>query len=695
MKQKILSGIMMLVATLLTVGCSDNDDYGISTDAVVKSITTGDAAVTAISATTSGTVSDLSKMSADRYQVGTIFSTDQNPTAGGVKQIGSLDENGNITAILTGLEEGTTYYYASYVTLQGKVTKYGDVKSFVATDADVATAAATDVTACHATFNGQATGVDEILGEIEAGFRYATSPDLLTNGVDFPLGEAAKSLSAAVKGLIPSTTYYYAAYNKVGDGYILGNTQSFTTADQEMEYVDLGLSVLWAKCNIGAEEESEAGILVGFGDQSFYNHSIDFGAYTPWDIAGTEEDVLYNLNIDGSAKMKSTMPTALQVEELLSKTTHTYETVNGVAGIRFTANNGNSIFLPVTGYRHGSDFADNGEGYYWTGNVSTVNEQYAKVLKISGDLATADVSQSFLGLAIRSVRLEEPVEEGIAIRNYNVVQGDIEDNGNYRVDIYNQWDGSGTGSDETAGVIPSEVNFQESISVTFTITGIGNATCNAFMCFADGTWATQNWGFNEDGNGSCVINGDGTYTMSLKGSGSGLGVFAIDFIGLSAAVGAENINVKIDKCVMDDWGTSLEFDNAKLVVGDIENNGNVRADIYNQWDGSNTGSPETCGVDINAINFSKRIGVTFEVTGTDGGTYNAFMCFADGTWATQNWGFNEDGNGSCVINGDGIYSMTLAGSGSQLGVFAIDIIGLGAAVGADNVKVRIAKIRVE
>ena len=189
MKQKILSGIMMLVATLLTVGCSDNDDYGISTDAVVKSITTGDAAVTAISATTSGTVSDLSKMSADRYQVGTIFSTDQNPTAGGVKQIGSLDENGNITAILTGLEEGTTYYYASYVTLQGKVTKYGDVKSFVATDADVATAAATDVTACHATFNGQATGVDEILGEIEAGFRYATSPDLLTNGVDVPLGE--------------------------------------------------------------------------------------------------------------------------------------------------------------------------------------------------------------------------------------------------------------------------------------------------------------------------------------------------------------------------------------------------------------------------------------------------------------------------------------------------------------------------
>ena len=685
----------MLVATLLTVGCSDNDDYGISTDAVVKSITTGDAAVTAISATTYGTVSDLSKMSADRYQVGTIFSTNQDPTTSGTKQIGSLDENGNISAVLTGLAEGTTYYYASYVTLQGKVTKYGDVKSFIATDADVATAAATDITACHATFNGQATGVDEILGDVETGFRYSTSPDDLALGVDVPLGEASKSLSQVVKGLLPSTTYYYAAYIKVGDGYIFGNVQSFTTSDQVMEYVDLGLSVLWAKCNIGAEVETESGILVGFGDQSFYNHSIDNNAYTPWDIAATEEDVLYNLSIDGSAKMKSTMPTATQVEELVSKTTQTFETVDGVAGVRFTAKNGNSIFLPLTGYRHGFDVIDNGEGYYWTGNVSTVNEQYAKVLKLSGDAASLDVSQSFLGLAIRSVRLEEPVEEGITIRNYNVVQGDIQNNGDYRVDIYNQWDGSDTGTDETSAVIPSEVNFKESISITFTITGIGNTSCNAFLCFADGTWATSNWGFNEDGNGSCVINGDGTYTMKLAGSGSGLGVFAIDFIGLSAAVGAENINVKIEKCVMDDWGTSLDFDNTKLVVGDIENNGNVRADIFNQWDGSGTGSAETCGVDLNAVNFSKRIGVTFEVTGTDGGTYNAFMCFADGTWATTNWDFNEDGNGSCVINGDGIYSMSLSGAGSGLAVLAIDIIGLGSAVGAENVKVRIAKIRVE
>lgn len=695
MKHKILTSVALLLSAFFMVACSD-DDYSASTDAVVKSITTGDASVTAISAVTYGTVTDLSQMSSDRYSVGTVYGTNPDPTTAGTKQIGTIDEQGNVTTTLTSLVEGTTYYYATYVTLQGKVTKYGEVKSFVATDADVATAAATNVTACHATLNGQAQGVGDILTQITAGFKYATSEEGVETGVDVPLENAAETMTIDVQNLLPGTTYYYAAYSKVGDGYIYGNVQSFTTATQTMEYVDMGTSVLWAKYNIGAEAETETGVLVGFGDQTFYNTSTSNDDYTPWDVAGTEEDIIYNLSIDGDATQKSATPTTKQVEELISKTTQSVETVNGVTGIRFTAKNGNSIFLPYTGYREGSAVTADGAGYYWTGTVSEIDEAYAKSLKLESLGASVAFSARHLGLAIRSVRAEEPVEEGITVRNYNAVQGDIENNGNFRYDIYNQWDGSGTGSDETSVLIPSEVVFKESLSVTFTITGTQGNSCNAYMCFADGTWATSNWGFNDSGEASCVVNGDGTYTMTIHGAGSGLGVFALDFVGLVTKVGsAEGINVKVEKVVLDDWGTKLAFDNAKLVTGDIENNGNFRADIYNQWDGSNTGSAETCGVDINAINFSKRIGVTFSVEGTQGGTYNAYMCFADGTWATSNWGFNEDGTGSCVINGDGTYTMSLSGAGSGLGVFAIDIIDLSSAVGADNVKVRVANIRVE
>lgn len=695
MKKIIFKGFTLLVAAVLTVSCSDDENYSSSTSAVVTSITTGDASVTAISATAYGTVQDLSKMAPSTYQVGTVYGVGTDPINAGTRQIGSIDAQGNVTTTISGLSEGTTYYYATFVTLQGKVTKYGDVKSFVATDANVATQEATNITACSAVLNGQASGIDNILSSSVVGFKYALDAEKVESGIDVLVAESAGTFSVKTDALLPGTTYYYAAYTKVGDGFILGDTKTFTTAAQTMEYVDLGLSVLWAKCNIGAEEETEGGILTGFGDQSFYNRSINNNDYTPWDIVGTEEDVIYNLSIDGDAKMKSKLPTNDQIAELISKTTQEFVSEGSVTGIRFTAANGNSIFLPTNGYRIGDEMIVDGGGYYWSGNVNEVNDNYGKTLHLTVDGAKNGISARAYGLSLRSVREEEPVEEGITIRNYNAVQGDVEGNGNYRFDIFNAWDGSNTGSDETSVLIPSEVNFKESISVTFTISGIGSTECDACMIFADGTWATQNWGYNDNGEGSVKIKGDGTYTMTLHGGGSGLGVFAIDFIGLSNTVGAENINVKLNTCVMDDWGTKLPFDNAKLVVGDIEGNGNFRADIFNQWDGSNTGDQEHCGVDISAVNFSKRIGVTFAVSGIGDTECDACMIFADGTWATQNWGYNEDGTGSVHIAGDGTYSVSLSGSGSGFGVFAIDLLGLSNLVGAENVKLRISCIRVE
>ena len=681
MKKIIIKGFTLLVASLLIGSCSEEENFSSSTSPVVTSITTGEAAVTAISATAYGVVQDLSPMASSTYQVGTVYGTMSDPTVGGTRQIGTIDDQGNVSTAISGLTEGTTYYYATFVTLQGKVTKYGDVKSFVATDADVATLDASNITPCTALLNGQASGISDILASSAVGFKYALTAEGVPTGVDVPESETAGTFSLKADGLLPGTAYYYAAYTKVGDGFILGNVKSFTTAAQTMEYVDLGLSVLWAKCNIGAEQETESGILIGFGDQSFYNRSTSVNDYTPWDVAGTEEDPLYNLSIDGDAKMKSKLPTIQQIEELISKTTQEYVSNGTVDGIRFTAANGNSIFLPM--------------GNYWSGNVNEINENYGKTLHLSAEGASTGVSVRAYGLSLRSVREEEPVEEGITIRNYNAVKGDVEGNGNYRFDIFNAWDGSNTGSDETSVLIPSEVNFKESISVTFTISGIGSTECDAYMIFADGTWATQNWGYNDNGEGSVRVKGDGTYTMTLHGAGSGIGVFCIDFAGLSSTVGAENISMKLNTCVMDDWGTKLPFDNAKLVVGDIEGNGNFRADIFNQWDGSNTGDQDHCGVNIDAVNFSQRIGVTFAVSGIGTTECDACMIFADGTWGTQNWGYNEDGTGSVHISGDGIYTMSLAGSGSGFGVFAIDLIGLSNAVGAENVKFRISCIRVE
>ena len=74
------------------------------------------------------------------------------------------------------------------------------------------------------------------------------------------------------------------------------------------------------------------------------------------------------------------MPTRAEWQQLLDNTTSVWTTENGVYGRRFTASNGNSIFLPATGYNwynpaggtSGNGFNDVGSrGYYWTSSIYT------------------------------------------------------------------------------------------------------------------------------------------------------------------------------------------------------------------------------------------------------------------------------------------------------------------------------------
>ena len=82
------------------------------------------------------------------------------------------------------------------------------------------------------------------------------------------------------------------------------------------------------------------------------------------------------------------MPTKTDLEELTANTTSTWETLNGVNGMRFTSNtNGNSIFVPAAGYCNngsvhgvgsygglwGSSFKESYSGYAWYLNVNSSN----------------------------------------------------------------------------------------------------------------------------------------------------------------------------------------------------------------------------------------------------------------------------------------------------------------------------------
>lgn len=694
-----LYSVLSLLCVLALCACSDDDDYTIATEAVVSSVETGEADVTAISATAKGRVLDLSKCDPSSYQVGTCYSINPDPTTAGSKVVGGIDSLGNVTTALSGLTKGTTYYYCTYVTLQSRVTKYGDVKSFVATDAQIATAEATEVSACKATLNASASGLKGLIENgMTFGFKLSMTEANVRDGRDYPLTSTSSTLATTVDGLLPGNTYYYVAYAQLGDGLVYGDVKSFTTAKQSMEYVDLGLSVMWAKYNVGAENETETGAMAAYGDATGLMTSTRLDDYNVTsDIAATANDIVKHADIDGSSSIKSSMPTAAQIAELIKGTKQTWTTVDGVSGIRFTANNGNSIFLPAAGYRNGTTVEGaNVKGLYWAGTVNTISSDYGKTLSFDSDgSAVTGMSQRQLGLCVRSVR-KAPI---INPDNSKLVVGDIEDNGRLRIELYNEYGAS----KPNPCLDPSQVSFSKNMVVKFKLSGVtGNLKSDApsqFIAgleYADASWDPSYWSSFNNYKYDALVNGDGEYSvwMETASQADGAMVFCIDIDKLAAnIVDMSKVKVEVE---------SIRFDVADIyqkipapVWTSKEGDGvDGRIEIYNEY-GSTKGVN-----DYSSLKFNGSITVNFTISGIDGnlvsgasGSYPASMSFADASWDPSYWGGTE-GAGTTITK-DGTYTVTapLCGTSEGAVVWVIDITNLyKELVNPDLVKVKINSI---
>ena len=183
-----------------------------------------------------------------------------------------------------------------------------------------------------------------------------------------------------------------AAYHKVDtcgtiDGSLAGMLLSFGD-DVEThrrllagnEYVDLGLSVKWATCNVGANSPEDYGDYYAWGETSTKS-SYDDDNYETCDkdigdIGSTSRDVA-RVKWGGSWRM----PTRTEFKELLNKDNCTWEwtTLNGREGYKVTSRkNGNSIFFPAAGYRNGTSLNLREEyGFYWSSTLWESDTQNA------------------------------------------------------------------------------------------------------------------------------------------------------------------------------------------------------------------------------------------------------------------------------------------------------------------------------
>lgn len=109
--------------------------------------------------------------------------------------------------------------------------------------------------------------------------------------------------------------------------------------------VDLGLSVKWAPFNYGASAENEVGGYYKWGDPTGEAIGYTFTPPSVNSICGTQYDVV-RAHWGGDWRI----PTAAEIVELKKNCTMTWTSVGDVSGVRFTGKNGNSIFLPASGY---------------------------------------------------------------------------------------------------------------------------------------------------------------------------------------------------------------------------------------------------------------------------------------------------------------------------------------------------------
>lgn len=186
----------------------------------------------------------------------------------------------------------------------------------------------------------------------------------------------------------------------------------------EPEYVDLGLSVKWATCNLGASSPEQSGKYYAWGETTGYTtEQIESSVrtFTSDEYANNESKpasgFIGTLDAEYDAATKEfgsnwRMPTADEYQELLDRTTHEWVENykgSGINGGTFTAWNGAVLFLPATGFVSGGISYMGSHGMYST-SVSA-NHDIRTVLDMDdrGNMEISNECGRCLGTSIRPV----------------------------------------------------------------------------------------------------------------------------------------------------------------------------------------------------------------------------------------------------------------------------------------------------
>ena len=379
-----------------------------TTTSIQASVTAEASDVQYYSATISGSLTVQSEGNFSRSAV-LYYSRTENNVEGlksnGTSKTLTLGADGSYTAALSSLSSSSSYNFV-VVAKVDDVELVTEVKSFktLTIQASVS-AAASDIQCNSATISGSLAVQSEGSFSKSAVLYYSktekTADGLKSNGTRKTLSLGADgSYSETLSSLPSSTSYNFVVVARVDDVEFVSTIGNFTTLAPPSGSVDLGLSVFWASCNLGASKPTEYG---GYYQWAGTTDVSDTGIYLNWDncpyhtgSSSSSGWTKYNTKssygtVDNKTVLEAKddvasvalggkwrMPTDAEWSELMNtdNCSWTWTTIDGVNGYKVQSKKpgytNNCIFLPAAGYRS-IDYLSlvGSRGYYWSSSLYT------------------------------------------------------------------------------------------------------------------------------------------------------------------------------------------------------------------------------------------------------------------------------------------------------------------------------------
>ena len=310
---------------------------------------------------------------------------------------------GTYSGKVEGLQEATSYYvryeirnYLSSYMLE----QVSEFQTFASSSPVIFTKQVTDIdfTTARVLATVKTDGGAAIQ---ERGVCYSQSANPTVEDTKVVYGDGLGDYSCLLLYLEEGTEYHVRAYAVNEQGVFYGEDLAFTTLTRtyhaDHEYVDLGLSVMWATCNIGEHMPEKSGDYFAWGETT-PKAKYDWSNYLWCNYTNDAWECLtkYNVQLELGAIDKQTslnlsddaaqqnwggdwrIPTNQEMRELIWQCDWVLRK-NGYAVISRV--NGNSIFLSAGGCMDGSSISMPGEGgYYWSNGLNVDDPKTAHVL---------------------------------------------------------------------------------------------------------------------------------------------------------------------------------------------------------------------------------------------------------------------------------------------------------------------------